>query len=116
MTNTEAIQEIEKNIAQAKEIVELGNAMERLSQNRDFKKIVKEGYFRDEAIRLVHLKADPNMQTPEKQQAVLLQMDAIGAVNQYFQTIFHRAAVASKAIAADEEVRDEILAEEAEHG
>jgi hypothetical protein len=108
----DTIQKIELNIANAKKIVDMGTALERLSNNRDFKKVIQEGYFEQEAIRLVHLKADPNFQTIERQQSIITQMDAIGSLVEFFQTIKQKASMASKAIDADEEARDEILAEE----
>jgi hypothetical protein len=104
------LHEIELNIQQARKIVEQGNALERLRSNSDFKKVISTGYFEEEAIRLVHLKSDQNMQDAERQKAILSQIDAIGSLNQYFQTLFHRASLATKAIAADEETREEILA------
>jgi hypothetical protein len=106
------IQAIEENIRKAKKFVEAGDALERLQANKDFKEIIMSGYFEKEAIRLVHLKADENFQTAERQKMVIAQMDAIGALNQYFRTIFHQASMAKKAIDADEETRDEMLAEE----
>ena len=113
MDNTQVIQDIELNIKQAKVLVDTGNALERLRNNRDFKEIINKGYFEQEAIRLVHLKGDPSMQTAEYQDSIIKQMDAIGALNQYFNTVFHRASLAEKAIASDEEARDELLAEDA---
>lgn len=110
--STEQIQEIELNIQEAKKIVAIGDSLERLRHNVDFKKVISEGFFKEEAIRLVHLKADQNMQTPERQQSIIRQMDAIGALNDYFQTLFYRADMAQKAIEADEQARDEILQEE----
>ena len=113
MDNTQVIQDIELNIKQAKVLVDTGNALERLRNNHDFKEIINKGYFEQEAIRLVHLKGDPSMQTAEYQDSIIKQMDAIGALNQYFNTVFHRASLAEKAIASDEEARDELLAEDA---
>lgn len=107
---SDQLHEIELNIKQAQKIVEQGNALERLRNNNDFKKVIMEGYFEQEAIRLVHLKADQNMQDVERQKSILNQIDAIGSLNQYFQTVFHRSSLASKAIAADEETREELLA------
>lgn len=111
---SDQIKEIELNIKQAQKIVEQGNALERLRSNSDFKKIISEGYFEQEAIRLVHLKADQNMQSESHQKSIIAQMDAIGALNQYFQTVFHRASLAGKAIEADEQTREELLAEDIE--
>lgn len=112
----EVLQALELNIKQAKKIVELADSLERLSNNRDFKKIIQEGYFEQEAIRLVHLKADVNFQTPERQASIIQQIDAIGALNKYFETVFYRANQARKAIEADEETRDELFAEELTNG
>jgi len=110
--STETIQEIEQNIKQAKSLVEFGDALERLKGNKDFKKVIVEGFFEKEAIRLVHLKADRNMQSGDIQKSIITQMDAVGVLSQYFNTILIQANQASKSIAADEEARDELLAEE----
>jgi CHAT domain-containing protein len=109
----DTVQAIEKNIQEAKEILELGNSLERLKLNRDFREVVLKGYFEKEAIRLVHLKADPLFQSPERQQSILAQIDAIGTLSGYFATVLQKADIARKAIEADEEERDAILAEEA---
>lgn len=109
----DTVQLIEENIRRAKEFVELDKALQRLMENRDFRKVVQEGYFRDEAVRLVHLRGDPAFQTPERQAAVLAQIDAISQLSGYFRTMRFNAQTALKAIEADEATRDEILAEEA---
>ena len=41
----EVIQQLETNIQQDKKLVELGASLERLRSNRDFKKVILEGYF-----------------------------------------------------------------------
>lgn len=110
--NEDTIKSIELNIVQAKKIEEVGNALERLKANKDFKRVVIEGYFEQEAVRLVHLKSDPSFQTEQLQQSIISQIDAIGNLSQYFQTLRHKASLANKAIEADEETRDELLAEE----
>ena len=110
-TMKDALKEIESNIKESKKLVELGAALERLRNNPDFKEVIIQGYFEQEAIRLVHLKADKNMQTPERQASIVAQMDAIGALSEYFAVVSHRAMLASKAIESDEQTRDELLAE-----
>ena len=111
MSNSTEIKAIESSIKQAKSLVELGTALDRLRSNSDFKKIVGEGYFEAEAIRLVHLKADPKMQTEQHQADILKQMDSIGALNQFMQTKLHIARLALRSLEADKETRDELLAE-----
>ena len=110
MTNT-TIQAIEENIKEARKIVEFGAALERLQNNRDFKQVIKDGYLKEEAIRLVHAKSNPNMQSADSQRFIIQQMDAIGSLTQYFDMVYHKASLAEKAITADEAERDEILAE-----
>ena len=107
----ERIEEIELNIEQAKAIVDKGTALERLRNNRDFKKVIIEGFFEKEAIRLVHLKSDFNMQDPESQASILSQIDAIGVLSQYLNNVRNQAMLAGKAIEADEQTREELLAE-----
>lgn len=109
----EQIQAIEQNIREANKFVELGEALERLRTNKDFKKVISEGYFEREAIRLVHLKADPNMQSPDSQKSILAQIDAIGSLDQYFKAVFQQSSMARKAITSSEEMIDEIREEEA---
>ena len=105
------LQEIETSIQHAKKFVEMGTALERLQHHQDFKKIIKEGFFEQEAIRLVHMKANPDKQSVEEQEDIIKKIDSIGVLNLYFQSIFNNAELALKSIGADEEAREQILAE-----
>lgn len=102
------VQEIELSIEQAKEFVERGKALERLRANPDFQAIVLKGYFENEAIRLVHLKSDPNVQGAEQQAAINKDIDAIGAFQWYLRVTQMQAQQAAVAIADGEEALDEI--------
>lgn len=110
MSSTE-LQYLENNIKQAQKLVDLGDALERLRSNRDFKKIVLEGYFEKEAIRLVHLRSDANMQNVDSQKAINVQIDSIGTLAQYFQTLSIQAQMAGRGMVADEQTRAELIAE-----
>lgn len=112
----DTVRQIEASISSAKQHVELDKALERLESNRDFKAVITEGYLEKEAVRLVHLKSDPQMQTPDRQAAVSAQIDSIGGLVQYFRTVSQLAKLAVKSIAADESERDELLAEELQRG
>lgn len=114
--SSQEIQAIEQNIQAAKTRLEFGAALERLQSNRDFRRVIEEGYFRDEAVRLVHLKADPNMQTEESQRSIVQQMDAIGSLSQYFVTVRQLAGMAARSIEGDEAMLEEIRAEEVRNG
>ena len=105
------LEQIEASIAQSKEIIGIGHALERLRANRDFRKLILEGYFQQEAIRLVHLKADDNMQDSERQKSILTQIDAIGSFAQYLQLLSTQARMAAKNLEADEQARDELIEE-----
>jgi hypothetical protein len=108
MTLDQEIKALDNNIESAKDAIEFGSAVARLRSNRDFKTVILDGLFKAEAIRLVHLKADPNMQTPEKQQSILIQMDAIGACMQYLSTAIHMATQAARTKEESEELRSEL--------
>ena len=107
------IQQLDRSIQQAQKIVDLGDSLERLRNNKDFKKLISEGYFEKEAVRLVHLLSDTNMQSLEAQQSIQKQMIGVGMFHQYLQTIAIQAQMANRGLAADEQTRAELLAEEA---
>jgi hypothetical protein len=111
MSNSNALSQLEVSIKQANEHVQFGQAIEKLRNNKDFNTVFTKGYFEAEAIRLVHLKADPKMQTPQHQEEILKQMDSIGSLNQFIQAKLHIARLALRSIEADEETREELLAE-----
>jgi hypothetical protein len=111
MSPTEQIQQIERNIEAGKVAVELNAALQRLLANRDFKAVIADGYLNKEAIRLVHAKSNPSLQTPVHQAAIIRDIDAIGALAQYFNNVTLMGDMAAKGLAADEEARAELLAE-----
>lgn len=111
MTNQE-LQQVEREIEEAKASIDLGKAMERLTLNRDFKAVIVNGLLNQEAIRLVHLKAAPNQQSPEAQQSIARRMDAIGTLNQYLQELGQKVQIAEKSLADAEALRDEYLSED----
>ena len=107
----QTIDEIEANIAGNKVAIETAKALDRLLANKDFQRVVIKGYLMEEAVRLVHLRADPAFQTPEKQLAILTQIDGIGAVKSYLDLVHFKARQAEKAIEQDEATIDDIRAE-----
>jgi hypothetical protein len=111
--STNQIQAIDANIKAARKLVELGDALERLKSNKDFQAVIMTGYFEQEAIRLVQAKSNPSLQSADMQKSIITQIDAIGNLNLYFQTVMQQASLGRKNIEQDEAMRDEILAEEA---
>lgn len=105
------IEEIEISIEQAKSTISTMESLLKLTKNRDFKKVVLEGYFEKEASRLVLLKADPSLQKDEDQNQIMNQINAIGYVRQYFNTIMQLGRMAERSLEADENTREELLGE-----
>ena len=108
----ETVRQIEDSIQRDKQHIALNNALDRLESNRDFKAVIIEGYLEKEAIRLVHLKSAPFMQTAEKQASVISQIDAIGGLMAYFRTLSHNAAQAAASIESAQAAIEELLSEE----
>ena len=104
-------EQLQKNIEASQKIVDLGKSLDRLLNNKDFKRVITEEFLQNEAIRLVSLKADYEMQTPEKQASILKQIDAIGHFNEFLNGLQRRVSMARISLAADEETRDEVLKE-----
>jgi hypothetical protein len=107
------IRQVEQSLTQAKQLLAMGESLQRLYSNRDFKKVILEGYFEKEAVRLVHLKSDAAMTSQVHQENIIKQLDGIGALVQYFQTINQLASIATNSIASDEQTLSELLEEEA---
>lgn len=108
------VQQIERNIRESQKMVDLGDALIRLKSNRDFQKVIQKGYFEDEAVRLVHAKSEVGLQSADSQKSILVQMDSIGNLGQYFATVQYKADMARKAIDYDNESLEELNAGELE--
>lgn len=111
MTNEEQIENIEISIEQAKKAIDSMNSLLKLTKNKDFKKVINEGYFEKEASRLVLLKADPSMQSPEDQRLIENSIIAIGFLRQYFSAVIQMGRMAERTLASDESTREELLSE-----
>lgn len=102
---------LDRSLKDAQKLVDLGNSLERLRSNRDFRKLILEGYLEQEAVRLVHLKAEPAMQAPEQQASIVRDIDAIGALAQYFTTVGQLASMGQKSLNDGDNARELILGE-----
>jgi len=111
-TIAEQLEQVEVSIEQAKEAITNKEALDKLTANPDFKKVVLEGYFEKEASRLVLLKADPSMQDEKEQSQIDKSINAIGYVRLYFHTIMQLGLQMERTIAEDEKTREELLSEE----
>lgn len=105
------IEEVEIGIEHAREIVAKATALTNLVNNKDFKIVVRDGYLKDEAVRLVLLKADPSASSEEMQDSIADGITAIGHFNQYLRTIQALGSMAAKSLGEYEDLRTELLAE-----
>lgn len=116
MSNENEIHQVEISIQQAKEAIELGEALKRLSNSNDFKNVVRDRYFREEPIRLTMLKSSPGMQAEDKQADIIKSLDAIGEFYQYLGAVEKQAEMATRALEADEETLADIYAQDLNGG
>lgn len=104
----EEIKEIEVSMEQAKAAVAMRDSLNKLFSNKDFKKVIMEGYFKEEAVRLVLTKAHSNHQDKDSQEQLSKDIDAIGRLNEYFRHIFLQGQMAESAIAEGSEALEQI--------
>lgn len=105
------LEEIEVNLSEVNAAIEMRDALMRLSENADFKKIIHEKYFKEEASRLVLLRASPSFSSEEDQKALLKSIDAIGEFRMFLNTIDQIGKQMIKSKNDLEESRQELLAE-----
>lgn len=107
------IEQVELSISEAKKSIEMGKMAEKLAINRDFKKVVMDGYFVDEAARLVHLLGDPRL-NQEGRESVLRDIQGLGAFKQYLQNKVREGHMAQDALEEHQETLDELRDEDGE--
>lgn len=112
----ENVELIEISMEQAKSKIALMECIDRLTRNRDFKKIFTEGYFEKEPARLVKLKADPQAADPDYQASILKQIDSIGCLHQYLRAIHVQGQMAQRELVAHEEALEAELRGDNEEG
>jgi len=93
-------------------------ALVRLMRNRDFKRIIDNGLFRDEATRLVMLKADQENQEESRQNEILKGIDSIGYLRNHFKAVISMGNQAELRInesrRAIDEIREELVQQDAD--
>lgn len=99
------VHEIELSIEHANELIERKAMVNKLMSNREFKKIVLEGYFKEEAIRMVALVAEPSMK--DHKEDILKSMESISCFQQHLRTIVQMGTVAETEMLDYEQTLDE---------
>jgi hypothetical protein len=111
--NEEQMRIVERSIEDAKEDVALADALQRLHENKDFKKIVLTDYFEKNAQRAVMMKSDPTQQSPEKQKDIDNVIVGIGQLGMYFHKIFVFGERAANGLRDDVQTQAELIEEQA---
>jgi hypothetical protein len=104
--NTSVVQGLESQLETAKELIDRRNLALRLSNNRDFKKLILEDFCVKEAARLVSESGDPVLD-PQQRADALAMAQAAGHLRRFLSMTFQMGASA----AGDIEDLEEALAE-----
>lgn len=112
--------QLERQRQEIAELVELRDAALRLSENRDFRKLFIDLYFKDEAARLVQVSSDPII-TKEQREDALAMAQATGHTKRYLSMIVLRGNTVAGDIEdlelqIEEARREDELQVEAEEG
>lgn len=89
-------EDLELQIKKCDKDIELRDALNRLSQNKDFIEIIDKGFFETKAVESVMLKADIAMQSEENQKDLDNWITAIGYLRLHFRNITRTADVAER--------------------
>lgn len=108
MNAQQQIDELNANIKELQELVDLGKSLDALRKNRHFKKVIEKGYLEDEAIRLVHLKGNDNVQEGRQQTSIDKQINSIGCFVDYLDLVGQKAEAAQEAIDECEDLRADL--------
>lgn len=108
------VQQIEVNIEFAKKCIKEANDIDALYRNAAFKRIITEGYFKDNAAQLVQRKAMPGMADAVNQMGIENAMIGIGELQQYLFTKRMTGKQFEAELDEMHSTRDELIQEEAE--
>lgn len=106
------VRNIDIEIEEAKRAIKRLDMLTRLKKNKDFKALIDEGYFKEEASNLVIAKAIPHLRDEKQQKVFDNRIVAIGEFRQWLSEIETMGGIATKALQEAEATRDEIALEE----
>jgi len=104
------LEQVEIQIEMATRIRKLRDNCVKLLASPLWKDVIEEGYFKEEAGRLVMAKSS-NM-TADQKDMIDNMIYGIGSLSNWTQSVLRRGSEMDQAIGEHEETRDEILAEE----
>ena len=107
------VRNIDIEIEQAKELIAMRDALVRLEKNRDFRKVVSEGFLRDFALNTVAIRGRMEFRTNQAlMDSNTRKLDAVGELEEYLRNVRAHGARMDVALKEAEETRNEILATE----
>jgi len=109
MGTAQQLAQIKVNISDAKHMVKLAAALEKLKKNENFRLLIEQGYFIEEAARLVAAKSNIAMQSTEQQRFLDSGIMGLGSLQQFFIKIDQMGDRAKDSIEADENTEAELL-------
>ncbi len=89
------LQQLEQQRADNQEAIELRDAALRLSENRDFRRLFIEMYFKTEAARLVQLSSDPVLKQDQREDALSM-AQATGHAKRFLSMLVVRGNTLSR--------------------
>jgi len=104
------LEEVEIQIDAANKMRSLRDSCVKLMKNKAFKDVIEDGYFKEEAARLVMAKSAPLDELQQKNVDGMI--IGIGALANYINMVMRRGSDMDVALGEHEETREEILSEE----
>jgi valyl-tRNA synthetase len=104
------LEQVEIQIDMAQKLRKMRDTCVKLTESEPFKDVITEGYFKEEAARLVMAKSASL--TSEQMQIIDNMQYGIGALANFIESVMRRGAEMDQALNEHEETREEILAEE----
>ena len=104
------LEQVEIQIEMASKLRKMRDNCVKLTASKTWKDIIDDGYFKEEAARLVMAKSAAL--NPEQMKLIDNMIFGIGALANYIESVMRRGAEMDQAIGEHEETREEILAEE----
>ncbi len=112
----EELGKIDEQIVKLKKDIEIGEALNRLHENEDFKLVILEAYFEDEEKRISGLLFNPTTLKREQIENLMDKATAIRNYKFFFQTLLINANMAPDQLADEERYRKDVTAEGAIDG
>jgi hypothetical protein len=107
------VRNIDIEIEQAKKSIALRDALVRLEKNRDFRKVVTEGFLKEFALNTIAVRGRPEFRNSEAlMESNTRKLDAMGELHEYFRNVKSNGLMMESALSEAQELRDEVAMEE----